>query len=115
MRTSANLQLPAEKHLANPLFDENGFLTDKAQWNRQLASELASEEGISSLTMKHWRTINYVRERFLRFEQPPLLRLMCRDTGLDRFEVKSMFGSCRAMWRIAGLPNPGEEARSYMS
>jgi len=115
MRTTSATQHPVENHLANPLFDANGFLTDKSEWNRQLASQMAAEEGIESLTLNHWRTINYVRERFLRFEQPPLLRLMCRDTGLDRFEVKSLFGSCRAMWRIAGLPNPGEEARSYMS
>lgn len=115
MRTAADLKQPVDSHLANPLFDENGFLTDNTEWSRELASQLAKEEGIFSLTMKHWRTINYVRERFLHFEQPPLLRRMCRDTGLDRFEVKSLFGSCRAMWRIAGLPNPGDEARSYMS
>ena len=115
MRPAANLPQSGESRLANPLFDENGFLTDNEVWNRELALQLAKEEGIYPLTMKHWRSINYARERFLRFEQPPLLRRMCRDTGLDRFEVKALFGSCRAMWRIAGLPNPGDEARSYMS
>ncbi len=115
MRTATNTQTSADNHLANPLFDADGFLIKNAEWNRKLASQIAKEEGLYPLTMKHWRTINYARERFLRFEQPPLLRRMCRDTGLDRFEVKSLFGSCRAMWRIAGLPNPGDEARSYMS
>ena len=115
MRTAADLQQPLDSHLANPLFDEEGFLTQKSEWNRDLANQLAKEEGVYPLTMKHWRTINYARERFLRFEQPPPLRRMCRDTGLDRFEVKALFGTCLSMWRIAGLPNPGEEARSYMS
>ena len=115
MRTAANLQQPADSHLANPLFDPDGFMVKSTEWSREMASQIAKEEGLYPLTMNHWRTINYVRKRFLQFEQPPLLRRMCRDTGLDRFEVKELFGSCLAMWRIAGLPNPGDEARSYMS
>jgi len=29
--------------------------------------------------------------------------------------VQHLFGGCRSAWRLAGLPNPGEEALSYMS
>ena len=115
MRTATNSQQPADSHLANPLFDQDGFMVESKEWSRETASQIAKEEGLYPLTMNHWRTIGYVRKRFLQFEQPPLLRRMCRDTGLDRFEVKALFGSCRTMWRIAGLPNPGDEAKSYMS
>jgi len=26
-----------------------------------------------------------------------------------------LFSSCKTLWLIAGLPNPGEEAKSYMN
>jgi hypothetical protein len=26
-----------------------------------------------------------------------------------------LFSDCRSLWRIAGLPNPGEEAKAYMN
>ncbi len=115
MRTAANTQQSADKQLANPLFDHDGFMVKSTDWSRKMASQIAKEEGLYPLTMNHWITINYARNHFLKFEQPPLLRRMCRDTGLNKSEVKALFGSCRTMWRIAGLPNPGDEAMSYMS
>jgi hypothetical protein len=42
------------------------------------------------------------------------MRLICRAAGLDRHKAHKLFGSCRNLWRVAGLPNPGEEAKSYM-
>jgi tRNA 2-thiouridine synthesizing protein E len=33
---------------------------------------------------------------------------------LGKYAVDRLFGGCREAWRIAGLPNPGEEAKSYM-
>jgi tRNA 2-thiouridine synthesizing protein E len=34
---------------------------------------------------------------------------------MDKHAVQRLFGGCRAAWRIAGLPNPGDEALSYMT
>jgi len=39
---------------------------------------------------------------------------VCRDAGVERERVNEMFGYCLNAWRIAGLPNPGEEAKSYL-
>jgi tRNA 2-thiouridine synthesizing protein E len=39
---------------------------------------------------------------------------VCRTHDLDRNAIKNLFGGCRQAWRIAGLPNPGEEAKAYM-
>jgi len=44
----------------------------------------------------------------------PSLRRVCRATGLSRDEVHDLFGGCLPVWRIAGLPNPGEEAKAYL-
>ena len=40
---------------------------------------------------------------------------VCRTAHLGKHAVHWLFGGCRSAWRIAGLPNPGEEALSYMS
>ena len=45
---------------------------------------------------------------------PPMSQI-CRTHGMDRKAVQRLFGSCRQAWRVAGLPNPGEEALSYMA
>ena len=104
--------LPAHHvHLA---FDEEGFLLDPALWSEELARTLAAEEGLKTLTAAHWRVIGFIRDKFLRLGSLVNLRQVCRGTELGRDEVKALFGSCLTIWRIAGLPNPGEEAKSYL-
>lgn len=96
------------------LFDEDGFLLEHAQWNEALAQRIAQREGLTHLDEPHWRVIHHVRERFLALGGLPSLRRVCRATGLSRDEVHDLFGGCLPVWRIAGLPNPGEEARTYL-
>jgi dissimilatory sulfite reductase related protein len=43
------------------------------------------------------------------------MRRVCRETALSKSEIYDLFGGCLRAWRIAGLPNPGEEARTYLS
>ncbi|MDZ7753425.1 MAG: TusE/DsrC/DsvC family sulfur relay protein [Gammaproteobacteria bacterium] len=93
--------------------DEDGFLVEGSLWSRELAESLAELEGLGPLTDRHWRLIDHVRERFQRVGGVSALRLVCRATGIPRDEVKALFGDCRTIWYIAGLPNPGEEARTY--
>ena len=112
-------QLLAVDPLANPLvcsnFDEDGFLMNADSWSEQKASFIAEEEGISSLQSAHWRVINFVREHFLRLGAMPPMRRICRSSELSQAEAKQLFAGCLQVWRIAGLPNPGEEARAYMA
>ncbi len=42
------------------------------------------------------------------------IRNVCQKAGIDRAEVNELFGYCLVAWRVAGLPNPGEEAKSYL-
>ena len=95
-------------------FDEDGFFLDPDHWNEGLAEELALAAEIGPLTQQHWQTIHYIRERYLRSGGMPLMRHVCRHLGLRPHAVKGLFGGCRQLWRIAGLPNPGEEAKAYM-
>jgi TusE/DsrC/DsvC family sulfur relay protein len=100
--------------LADVRFDEDGFLLGNSVWDDQLAESLAALEGIAPLTSAHWRVIHFVRDRFLRLGAIPPMRRICRSSELSKEEVKNLFGGCMQVWRIAGLPNPGEEAKAYM-
>jgi tRNA 2-thiouridine synthesizing protein E len=97
-----------------PLFDEDGFIIDHSLWNEQLAPAIAAQEGIAELTETHWRVIDHIRGKFLRLGALPTMRLVCRETALSRVQLHNLFGGCRSIWRIAGLPNPGEEAKAYL-
>lgn len=94
--------------------DDDGFLLDHRLWNHALAQQLADRAGIGRLGSTHWLIIDYVRDRYFRLGAMPPVRHMCRHVGVDREAVKKAFGSCRDVWQIAGLPNPGGEALSHM-
>jgi tRNA 2-thiouridine synthesizing protein E len=96
-------------------FDEDGFLADSGCWSPALAEELARQAGIPDLTPKHWEVIQLVRDRYFAVGALPVMRLVCRAAGLDPHKAHNLFPSCRTLWWIAGLPNPGEEAKAYMS
>ncbi len=95
--------------------DEDGFLVDQRIWNRQIAEQLATHLGVGSLNATHWLIVDFMRDRYYRLGALPPMRNLCRKVGVDRDAVKKAFGSCRNAWTIAGLPNPGAEALSYMS
>jgi len=101
--------------LAALSFDADGFLSDAQSWNDQVAETLAELEGVAPLQAAHWRVIRFVRDRYLRLGAIPPMRRICRSSELSRQEVKSLFGGCLQVWRIAGLPDPGEEARAYLN
>ncbi|MCB1758988.1 MAG: TusE/DsrC/DsvC family sulfur relay protein [Gammaproteobacteria bacterium] len=96
------------------LLDEEGFLLDPSLWSEHSGQMLADLRGVGRLTREHWTVIHFVRDRYLRLGAIPPMRRICRSSALSRRDIKRMFGSCLEVWRIAGLPNPGEEAKSYM-
>lgn len=98
-----------------PPFDEDGFLLAPETWTIDLARDLARGEGIPRLDYEHWRVLHFIRDYHARFGAAPLIRRVCRQSGLARNDVKRLFASCRSAWRIAGLPHPGEEAKTYMN
>ncbi|MES9855466.1 MAG: TusE/DsrC/DsvC family sulfur relay protein [Sedimenticola sp.] len=98
-----------------PQLDVDGFLIDQKTWCDDTSEFIALLEGVGPLSDSHWAVILFVRDRYLRLGTIPPMRRICRSTKLDRGTVKQLFGGCLQVWRIAGLPNPGEEARAYMA
>ncbi|MET0092654.1 MAG: TusE/DsrC/DsvC family sulfur relay protein [Sedimenticola sp.] len=108
-QTSAGLVPPG------PEFDEDGFLINPTSWNKEVGCSIADQAGIGPLGEAHWKVILFLRDRYMRFGAIPPMRRICRGSALSRMELKQMFGGCLQVWRIAGLPNPGEEAKAYLS
>lgn len=96
------------------LLDDDGLVTDFSCWTEELAEELAREEGIAELSERHWAVIRALRGEYERMEAVSSIRNVCHQAGIDRSAVNELFGYCLIAWRVAGLPNPGEEAKSYL-
>ena len=96
------------------LFDAEGFIRNPTAWDRTLGATLAAREGIASLTESHWRVLEALRKHYFEIGGVPVMRHICRDAGLQEHCVSELLEDPRRAWRIAGLPNPGEEARRYL-
>lgn len=98
-----------------PEFDENGFLVNPESWNDQVANLIAMREGIFPLSKQQWQIIYALREHYQKSGAVPALRLICHHEHMDDYCVTSLFHQdVKEAWRLAGLPDPGEEARAYM-
>lgn len=97
------------------LLDKDGFLADPAQWNPEVARQLAWRVDIGELDQAHWRIIDRLRARFEQAGALPVQRTLCRELDLDPDCLLAWFGGPVEAWTVAGLPNPGEEAKVYMA
>lgn len=98
----------------NARLDADGYLVDPKEWDRQVAFDLATHAGIKQLSQKHWRIIERLRAYYARNAALPMIRSLCQETSLEQDCVSRLFGDPSVAWRIAGLPNPGEEPSAYM-
>lgn len=96
-------------------FDEYGLLRDPRDWTPELARQLAADQGMEELTDRHWAFLEALQEYYRRFQVPPPTARICHELGMGHGCGHELFPSCLAAWRIAGLPDPGEEAKSYLS
>ena len=99
---------------SRPRFDERGYLVDGDLWSPTLAQKLATEEGIERLGPDHWKVIEHVRNQFFALGALPVMRLVCRAANIEPAAARGLFRGCASLWRIAGLPHPGDEALAYM-
>jgi dissimilatory sulfite reductase related protein len=98
-----------------PACDEDGLLRNPNEWNEDVARAIAQREDIGELTDEHWQVIRSLREHYARLGVAPAMAQICRRHGKHRHWVHDLFQTCLNAWRVAGLPNPGEEAKSYLS
>jgi tRNA 2-thiouridine synthesizing protein E len=95
--------------------DEYGLLRNPADWSPELAQELARRAGLGPLTESHWAFLMSLRDYYQKFHAPPPPHKVCHDLHMSHSCSHELFGHCLSAWRIAGLPDPGEEAKSYLA
>jgi len=95
-------------------FDSTGFLSDPFEWSEDVAEEIAKLDGLGPLTLTHWQIICYLRESWIGRHALPSVSHTCHLVGCSAMCLEQLFHGTREAWRIAGLPDPGEEARAYM-
>lgn len=85
----------------------------RGPWSQEYAQQIALRDGIGELSDAHWRIINTLRSHFVQYGAMPPMRMACVVNHLDPHCVEQLFHNAREAWTVAGLPDPGEEARSY--
>lgn len=95
-------------------FDDDGFLINPEQWDWQLASHLARHDGVGELSDAHWAVIGELRRHYRGCGGLPAFGHVCHVCHLGHYCLDQLFSTPREAWRLAGLPNPGEEAKAYM-
>ncbi len=89
--------------------NEEGFLVNPEDWNEEIADFLAKkEEGLENLTEEHWKVLNYIRNYYLENKLAPMVRAVCKTTGLPLKKIYELFpsGPAKGACKLAGLPKP---------
>ena len=88
--------------------DEDGFIQEPAQWNQEIAEDLAKSEGVDSMNEDHWKVLNYLRNYYLKYQIAPPIRMLCKQTGYDLKTIYRLFpsGPAKGACKVAGLPRP---------
>jgi tRNA 2-thiouridine synthesizing protein E len=89
-------------------FDEEGFLTNPDQWDREIAKALAAEIGIAPLSERHWQVIEFCRSDFQEQGDAPSLRRIMKVGGVPTKELYKLFpkGPAKKVAFVSGLKKP---------
>lgn len=86
--------------------NDEGYMVDPSQWNKEIAAEIAKEEGIE-LTDKHYEVLEFLRNANEKDET-----LTIRKVGKSGIvDIKGLYklfpgGPLKHSSRIAGIPKP---------
>ena len=91
--------------------DDEGYLADPADWNEDVAVELARQEGVV-LAERHWAVIGFLRQYFGLHHIAPdarfVLKYLAETGGTERNELFRLFpyGYVKQTCKIAGMRKP---------
>ena len=98
-----------------PKRDIEGYLLDPDEWNEQIATELAREEGIT-LNQLYWSILQFMREYYNEKNIAPdvrhLIRYLSDKNSSEKAEAKQLifklfpYGYVKQACKIAGMKRP---------
>jgi len=89
--------------------NDEGFMTDATEWDKDIAAAIAVEEGITELTADHWTVIDWARDQAQNSNwKSPTLRQITTGTGVNTKQLFALFpkGPAKKVARVAGLGKP---------
>ena len=87
--------------------NEEGYMTELSQWDRDVAAEIAAGEGISELTDRHWDVIQFIQEQY-KGEARLSIRSIGKSgiTNIKEFYALFPDGPLKKASKISGIPKP---------
>jgi len=98
----------AEKIIAgvSVVVNAEGYFEDPAQWNKEMAVEMAGEYGIQ-LTDKHFAVLDFLRSKQMAGEQLTIRRVgQSGITDIKEFYQLFPGGPLKISSKLAGIPKP---------
>lgn len=89
--------------------DDQGYMVNYEDWNETVAAALARREGIGELTKDKLDILKFMRSYYEEHKFFPILRYVCKSVDQPRDCVTEKFIEPITAWKVAGLPNPGDE------
>ncbi len=86
--------------------NEEGYLTDFSQWDKEIGSTLAQEASIA-LSPRHWEVLTYLQSEFKK-NVPLSIRKIGKSGVVDIKEFYQLFpiAPLKTASKIAGIPKP---------
>lgn len=88
--------------------NDEGYMTNPDEWDRDIAMEIARQEGISELLPPHWQVIEFCRKDAGESGKAPTLRRITTMAGITTKEMFQLFpkGPAKKVAKISGLGKP---------
>ena len=93
--------------------DDEGYLLNFNDWSEDVACALARNEGVEELTKDKMDIIKFLREYYKEYNFFPILRAVCKNVHQPKNCITENFMNPVKAWKIAGLPNPGDEVNLF--
>ena len=94
--------------------DEEGYLVNLADWNKDVAEYIAQTENVN-MTDQHWEVVNFLREYYDEYQIAPAVRVLTKAIGKKLGPEKGNsqylydlfpYGPATQDCKIASLPTP---------
>ncbi len=94
--------------------DENGYLQNPDDWNKDVAVYMAKIT-VLELTPEHWEVIKSIRNYYHEYQSPPALKIIAKEMerrlGTEKGSKDYFFqlfprGQYQQAYKIAGVPMP---------
>ena len=94
--------------------DEEGYLSNRTDWNEEVAKEMAKADNCD-LSQNHWEVLNFLREYYEEYQIAPAVRVLTKaigkKLGADKGNSKYLYelfpyGPAKQACKYAGLPKP---------